>query len=43
MSDIRAFLQDLEEVRLETGISTGELEGKCWKDHLEVAAVLEVS
>ena len=43
MSDIRAFLQDLEEDRSETGIPTGELEGECWEDRLEIAAVLEVS
>ena len=43
MSDIRAFLQDLEEDCSETGIPMGQLEGKRWKDRLETAAILEVS
>ena len=43
MSNIRVFLQDLEEDRSETGIPTGELEGECWEDCLEIATVLEVS
>ena len=35
--------QDLEQLLPETWIPEGKLEGECWEDRLEVAAVLEAS
>ena len=43
LSGVGALLQDLEQLLSERRILTGELEGECWKDHLKIAAVLEVS
>ena len=42
MGNVGALLQDLKDLRSEIQILTGELEGKGWKDFLEIAAVLEV-
>jgi hypothetical protein len=43
MSNIRALLQNLQQVLSEMEILAGKLEGEGWEDLLEVAAVLEVS
>ena len=43
MCDIGTLLQDPKDLRSETRILTGELEGKRWKDPLKIAAVFEVS
>jgi hypothetical protein len=42
MSNIRAPLQNLQQLLSEMGISAGELEGEGWEDLLKIAAVLEV-
>ena len=43
MSNIGALLQNLEQVLSKMGILASKLEGESWKDHLEIAVVLEVS
>ena len=43
MSNIRAPLQDIQQLLSEMGILVGKLEGEGWEDLSEIAAVLGVS
>ena len=42
MSDVRALLQNPEQLLSEMGIPAGKLEGEGWEDLLEVAAVFKI-
>ena len=43
MSNIRALLQNVQQLLSDMWVLAGELEGESWEDLLKVIAVLEVS
>ena len=43
LCDIRACVQDLEQLLSEFGILVGKLEGECWENCLKIAPALKVS